>query len=133
MPDGFTLQVDFPTTADSLFAAWMDSASHAAFTGAAAEIDPSPGGAFSAWDGYITGTTLAVEPPRRIVQAWRTTEFPDGSPDSRVELLFEPVEGGVRLTLTHSQIPEGQGPSYEQGWQDFYFAPLREYLRAQGG
>lgn len=132
MTEHLTLTAEYPVPAQDLYRAWMDSAAHSAFTGAAATIDPSPGGTFSAWDGYILGTTLEVEPPRRIVQAWRTTEFPEGSPDSRLEIVFEDVEGGARITLQHSQIPDGQAPGYEQGWQDFYFAPLREYLRARG-
>jgi uncharacterized protein YndB with AHSA1/START domain len=116
--------------AQRVFRAWLDSGEHGAFTGGAAEIDPRVGGRFSAWDGYIEGTTLELEPPRRIVQSWRTTEFPEGSPDSRLEVLLEEIPAGVRLTLVHTQIPDGQSEDYRQGWEDHYFAPMREYFRA---
>jgi hypothetical protein len=62
------------------------------------------------------------------VQAWRTTEFSAAHPDSRLELLFEQVEGGTRLTIRHTEVPEGQGASYEQGWIDHYFRPMKEYF-----
>ena len=91
-------------------------------------MDGKVGGAFTAWDGYIFGKTLEIESPRRIVQAWRTSEFPEGAPDSRVDILFEEVKDGTKLTLVHSDMPEDQVESYRQGWEDFYFKPMKEYF-----
>ena len=64
--------------------------------------NPEAPGATMAGDGYIQGRTLELEPHSRIVQAWRSTEFPDGSPDSRVEVILEATDGGTRLILRHS-------------------------------
>jgi activator of HSP90 ATPase len=97
-------------------------------TGSAANVEGRIGGAFSAWDGYIFGKTLELEAPRRIVQAWRTTEFPEDAPDSRVEILLEEARGKTKLTLIHSDMPEDQVESYKQGWKDFYFTPMKEYF-----
>ncbi len=97
-------------------------------TGSPASVEGRVGGKFSAWDGYIYGTTLEMEPNRRILQAWHTTEFPEGSPDSRLEVLLEAEGSGTRITLVHTEIPEGQAESYLQGWQDFYFDPMTEYF-----
>ena len=69
-------------------------------------------------------------PPNRIVQAWRTTEFPAGSPDSRLELLFDVAKSGTRLTLIQTDLPPGQADQYKVGWRDYYFAPMREYFAA---
>ncbi len=113
-----------------LYEAWLDGEEHSAFTGGAALVDASVDGAFTAWDGYISGTTIAMEPPHRIVQRWRTTEFPPESPDSRLEITFEEVEGGTRITLIHSEIPDGQGQEYEQGWRDYYFKPMAVFFSA---
>jgi activator of HSP90 ATPase len=99
-------------------------------TGGAAHIDPTIGGYHSEWDSYITGRTLELEPNRRIVQSWRTAEFPADSPDSHLEVLLEAVEGGTKLTLKHSRIPEGQGKSYESGWVENYFDPMKRYFAA---
>ena len=62
------------------------------------------------------------------MQSWRTTEFPDGAEDSRLELRLSVAEGGTRLTLTHSAIPEGQGEQYRDGWKEYYFEPMVEYF-----
>lgn len=118
----------FRAAPERIYELWMDSDGHALMTGGEAVIDPREGGEFSAWDGYITGVTERLEPGRLIVQRWRTSEFPDGADDSRVEVMLRPVEGGCEITLLHTDIPEGQGDRYKAGWVDYYFEPLRELL-----
>ena len=120
----------FPVPPERLYQAWLDSAEHARFTGGDAAIEPTVGGAHSSWDGYIWGRILELEPGRRILQTWRTSEFPDAAEDSRLEILFEPEGRGTRLTLIHSEIPEGQRGRYESGWEDFYFEPMAKYFGA---
>jgi uncharacterized protein YndB with AHSA1/START domain len=122
----------FPVTPDELFLAWLDSDQHSLFTGGRARIDPSVGGRFSAWADYISGRTLEIEPGRRVVQAWRTIEFPLEAPDSRLEARFEEENGGTRLILEHSGIPEGQADHYEEGWISTYFEPMQRYFRWRG-
>lgn len=116
-----------PVSPQAIYEAFLSSEGHAAITGSPAEVDPKVGGKFTAWDGYISGITLELEPHRRIVQAWRTTEFPEDAADSRLELLLEAVSGGAKVTFNHTSIPEGQGESYRQGWLDFYFTPMKAY------
>ncbi len=117
-----------PGTPEEIYSTWLDSEGHSAMTGAEAHVDPAVGGEFDAWDGYITGRTLELEPGRRIVQSWRTSEFSDAHEDSRVEVLFDAVDDGTRVTIRHTNVPEGQ-TGYEQGgWQDSYFAPMRAFF-----
>ena len=106
----------------------MDSQEHGSFSGGAAEIDPRPGGHFTAWNGYIRRATLELELYPRIVRSWRTTEFPEENPDSLLEILLESAPGGSRLTLIHTNIPAGQSESYRQGWVDYYFKPMESYF-----
>jgi uncharacterized protein YndB with AHSA1/START domain len=124
---GFTVSDRISATPQAVYDAWMSSDQHGAMTGGRAAIDPRPGGAFQAWDGYITGTTLELEPGRRIVQSGRTSEFATDDPDSRIEVLLEPAELGTLITLHHTSIPEGQS-GYEQGWRDNYFDPMRAFF-----
>jgi uncharacterized protein YndB with AHSA1/START domain len=130
MPDSFTISTVLSVPPKRVYEAWMSSEQHGAFTGDTAEIEAKVGGAHRAFSGYITGRTLELVPHRRIVQSWRTTEFPEGSADSRLELTFEPVKGGTRLTLRHSRLPEGQGPQYEDGWKENYFVPMAVYFKS---
>lgn len=116
-----------PVSPSDLFEAWLNGEAHADMTGAEASSDPRVGGRFTAWGGYIEGTTLELEPPRRIVQAWRTSAFPADAPDSRLEMRFEAAEGGTRLTFVHTHIPDGQGADYQQGWVDHYLTPMSRF------
>jgi uncharacterized protein YndB with AHSA1/START domain len=106
-----------PAKPERLFKAWLDAKEHGAMTGSSATDEG--GGAFTAWDGYISGKTLASQAPGRIEQSWRTTEFPEGAPDSKLVITFTPAEAGTKVTFSHSGIPDGQGKSYEKGWDEF--------------
>ncbi|MGO9178538.1 MAG: SRPBCC domain-containing protein [Candidatus Limnocylindrales bacterium] len=127
MAYGFTVSDIIPARPEAVFDAWMSSAQHSAMTGEDAEIDPRVGGAFRAGDGYTTGTTLELEQGRRIVQFWRTTDFAASDPDSRIDVFLEPDGQQTLLTLRHTDIPDGQS-GYEQGWRDYYFAPMRAFF-----
>jgi activator of HSP90 ATPase len=126
--ESFTLTTIMPASPKEIYDAWLSSQGHSQMTGSQAEVQGGSGGAFTAWDGYIWGKTLEVEADRRIVQAWRTSEFPKESPDSRLEITLEEDSNGTKITLTHTNIPEGQAEGYKQGWEDFYFTPMRAYF-----
>jgi uncharacterized protein YndB with AHSA1/START domain len=133
MSNGFKMSTVLPAEPAAIYRAWLDARTHAAFTGGgAATSSPRIGGAFTAWEGYIRGTYLALEPGERIVHAWRTTDFPEAAPDSRVEVLLEATRGGTLLTVVHAQIPAGQEVDYQASWSDFYFRPMKKYFQAAG-
>jgi uncharacterized protein YndB with AHSA1/START domain len=117
-----------PATPERIFSAWMDSAEHSAFTGEEATVVPKVGGEHQSAGGYIKGRTLELHEGTRIVQSWRTTEFPPESPDSRVEITLEPTLGGTLVTLLHTDIPVGQGDRYRQGWNEYYLSRLKNYF-----
>lgn len=133
MKADFKLTSEFAVKPAALYRAWLSSKQHSEMTGSAAEIEARIGGRFSAWDGYITGTTLELKAPSRIVQTWRTGEFGEHDPDSRVEIQLEACEGGTRLTLIHSGLPADQAANYRRGWEEWYFAPMRDYFSSQRG
>ena len=117
-----------PAMPHDVYEAWLDSVLHARMTGGAASIEKSVGGHHSAWDGYIEGKNLELEPGRRIVQSWRTSDFPADAGDSTIEIRLEAEDGRTRITIRHFDIPEGQGKGYESGWRDHYFRPMHEYF-----
>ncbi|HVR62157.1 MAG TPA: SRPBCC domain-containing protein [Polyangia bacterium] len=118
-----------PATGEEIYSAWLDSAEHAAFTGNAASIEPVVGGRHSTFAGYAHGAIVDLQPAQRIVETWRTTDFPDDSPDSRLEVTLEPTVGGTMVTLLHTDIPEGQSDNYRDGWVKYYLEPLKSYFR----
>jgi activator of HSP90 ATPase len=127
MKNEFTLTVTIHAKAEKIYKAWLSSEGHSLITGSPAKIDGTVDGDFVAWDGYIRGMFLELEENKRILQAWRTAEFPSEAEDSIVEVLLEESHGKTKLTINHSNIPEGQADSYKTGWEDFYFKPMREW------
>ncbi|KXH76374.1 MAG: hypothetical protein AM326_07080 [Candidatus Thorarchaeota archaeon SMTZ-45] len=113
---------------EDIYNAWLDGEKHSEMTGSKAIVELKVNGMFTAWDGYIEGKTIEMSPHQRIVQKWRTTDFPSDSPDSKLEIILKRVEKGTRITLVHSEIPEGQADEYRKGWQEFYFDPMKRYF-----
>jgi uncharacterized protein YndB with AHSA1/START domain len=114
MSHEFRVSGVIPAPSDEVYRTWLSSEGHSRMTGGEAEIDPRVGGRFRAWDGYITGETLELEPPSRIVQSWRTSDFSDDDGDSRIEVTFAPDGDATRLTIHHTAVPDGQD-GYEEG------------------
>lgn len=123
-----TVTSTFNATPHEVYEAWLSTDGHSAMTGSPAEVSNEVGGEFTAWDNYIWGTNLELIPDTKIIQSWRTTEFPDGAPDSELTIELEPEDDGTKLTLTHSNVPAGQEASYETGWQEHYFDPMQDYF-----
>jgi uncharacterized protein YndB with AHSA1/START domain len=115
-----------PAPPERVYTAWLDPTEHTKMTGAAATDEG--GGRFTAWDGYITGRTVSSVPHTKVVQAWRTTEFPADVPDSVLTVTFEESDGGTKVTLVHEEIPDGQGEAYRRGWDEHYLAPMKAYF-----
>jgi len=124
----FEVTTFIPRSPREVYNAWLDSKQHTKMTGAKAKVSNKVGGEFEAWDGYISGRNLELEPGKRIVQAWRTVEFDESEEDSRIEVVFEPVEGGTKLILRHTRLP-AHGEIYKQGWEDNYFTPMKAYFK----
>jgi uncharacterized protein YndB with AHSA1/START domain len=125
----FTISDVIPASPRQIYDAWLSSRGHEKMTGGGpARVSARRGARFTAWDGYIAGRNLELEPARRIVQSWRTTEFAESDPDSQIEVLLEPVKGGAKVTLRHSNVPDGH-TGYRTGWQDYYFEPMKKHFK----
>ncbi len=130
MTYNFEVSAIVPASPAQVYETWLSSSGHTAMTGADASVDPRVGGNYDAWDGYITGRTIALDPGRRIVQSWRTADFTEEDLDSEIDVLFEAVDEGTRVTINHSDVPALQRGYEEGGWEESYFVPMREYFAA---
>ncbi|OGQ26277.1 MAG: hypothetical protein A2138_01745 [Deltaproteobacteria bacterium RBG_16_71_12] len=90
--------------------------------------EPTVGGSFTHWNGYIHGKHHELVRGERIVQEWTTTEWPRASPPSRLEISLAGTGGGTELTMTHSNVPTEQAEEYRQGWIDYYWTPMRAHF-----
>ncbi len=121
-------KVFFKAAPQVIYDALLDPKKHSDFTGTPATTSAKKGAAFTAWGGYITGKNLELVKGKKIVQEWKTTEWPEGYPVSRLEITLTPKGGGTEVELLHSKVPAEQLADYSYGWKSSYWDPLREYL-----
>ncbi|HWD94806.1 MAG TPA: SRPBCC domain-containing protein [Acidimicrobiales bacterium] len=120
-----------PAPPDVVYTAWLSSDEHSAMTGGAAHVDAREGGDFDAWDGYIRGVSVKLEPFSRIVQTWRTENFTEEHVDSQIEVIFQGDEDETLVIVRHSNVPDDQLGYENGGWQKSYFDPMKAYFSAQ--
>ena len=125
-----TQTVVFKTTPKAVYTALLDSKKHTAFTGAKASIIKKVGGAFSAYDGYCGGYTLTLEPNKKIVQAWRSSDWPTGH-YSLAEFVLQPVKQGTKLVFTQIGVPANKAKDITTGWKEFYWELMAKFFAAQ--
>lgn len=121
--------ITFAAAPAAVYAALMDSRQHARFTGSPARISRKVGGRFEAYDGSLSGTNLELREGRRIVQAWRASDWPAGHYSTATFALAR-VRGGTRLTFTQRGIPAEHFEAIKAGWHEFYWRPMKAMFAA---
>src|SRR5882672_1997281 len=120
--------VEIPATPVQVYEAIVNPVQHSGFTGTKATGRMRVGKTVKAYDGYISSKVLALAPGRKIVQAWRTSEWPKGYPPSRVVISLAPSRFGTRLTMVQTAVPASQAAQYTMGWKEYYWRPLKHYF-----
>src|SRR5579871_2743070 len=121
-------EVSFAVTPQQLYQALLSSEQFSAstkksfdmFTASSAKIDAREGGTFSVFDGHIIGRILELVPDKRIVEAWRVVDWPEGV-YSIARFDLEPAGTGTRLIFDHIGFPEGLKEHLTTGWQQHYW------------
>jgi uncharacterized protein YndB with AHSA1/START domain len=128
------ISIDAPP--DIVFGFFTDPAKFILWLGRVVELDPRPGGVFRVdvnGRDVVRGEFVEVVPPRRVVftWGWEGDGAAVGSGSTRVEVSLEPERnGGTRVRLTHSGLPEPARGGHDEGWIH-YLARLR--VAAAGG
>jgi activator of HSP90 ATPase len=128
MAKTITQKVTLPASPAEVYDALMVSKKHTAITGGKAFVSSKVGGKFTAWDGYIEGTNLALVPGKMIVQAWRASDWPAGA-WSVATFLMKPAKGGkTLLEFSQAGVPDKNCKDITKGWVDYYWTPMKAYL-----
>jgi uncharacterized protein YndB with AHSA1/START domain len=90
-----------------------------------AQMRDEVGASFSLWGGDIHGTVTEIVAEQRLVEDWYGGPWPA---PSVATFTLEPVGEATRLTLTHTGVPDDEGPDFAAGWDDFYLGPLKECM-----
>lgn len=113
-----------PATPQEIYLALTNPLTLHLWTGEEAEMSEVPGSEFSLWDGSITGKNVEFEPGKKIVQQWY---FGDQQEMSVVTIKLHPDKDGTSVELRHTNIPDEAFEDIVEGWNETYFASLREF------
>jgi uncharacterized protein YndB with AHSA1/START domain len=110
---------------DAIYWVLADSRRRSALTGRKASISPRVGGAFSTDDGRVTGVNVDLVPGKRLVQAWRRDDFPEGAYSMAAITLTKTAGTGTELILIHRGVPKHLIPETEEYWRRIYWDRLK--------
>ncbi len=119
--------VTFNASAHEIYEMLMSSQKHSKFTGAPAEISRDIGGEFSIMDGGLSGKTLDLITDKKIVQAWRAADWPEGHYSTAI-FLMEESDGQTKLSFVQAGVPSDMFDSINDGWRTYYWEPIAKAL-----
>lgn len=99
------------------------------WTGEKAEMSTEPGSEFSMWEGSICGKNLAFEENAKLVQEWY---FGEQEEPSIVTIKLHAHKKGTSVELRHTNIPMDDYDDFANGWDDYYFAGVKEFVEDDG-
>jgi activator of HSP90 ATPase len=124
-------EVIFSAKPEVIFDLIMNEEKHAEFTQSEVTMSSEIGGAFSTYDGYITGKNIELVLGKKIVQEWHFDEEEwDENHFSICTFIFEPFQDGTKMTFTQTNIPEHKVEALESGWEEHYWEPMMDFLDA---
>jgi activator of HSP90 ATPase len=121
-------EVSIAASPAAIYKILTDARDFARMTGGrAATMSSEAGGAFSLFDGHITGRHVELIPGKRVVQAWRAKDWPEGHYSiARFELT--PDGAGAKLVFDQSGHPADAKDHLESGWVKMYWDPMKAML-----
>ena len=81
---------------------------------------------FSLWDGEIHGTNLKVDPQKRLVQEWYSSDDPKHATKATFTLTHK--DDCTALFLKHEGVREKNYDSIDKGWDEYYLGPIKKLL-----
>ena len=124
--------ISFHASAHDVYELLMDEKKHALFTGGSARISRDVGGAFVTNDGYSDGKNVELVPDAKIVQTWRSSDWPDDH-YSALTVTLPPAPSGTNLSFVQTGVPDDQYEEISQGWYDYYWNPMKAALKKGSG
>ena len=118
-------KVHFKAPPEKIYDVLADSRRRTEVTGLKAVLSDKVGGKFSTEGGQVTGVNVDLVPGRRLVQAWRREDFPEGIYSMAAITLAPTSSGGTELVLTHRGVPKHLLDQIEDYWRRVCWAPMR--------
>ncbi|CAB3370998.1 Hypothetical predicted protein [Cloeon dipterum] len=95
-----------------------------AFTRGPVKLEAAPKGKFELFGGNIFGEFIELEENIKVKQYWQNKAWPSVA-RSIVELTFDEEPEGTTIILKHSGIPSSELEATKQGWDQYYWNPIK--------
>ncbi len=119
--------IELECSVADVYLALTDSQLLSRLTGMSAEMEKREGGTFHAWNNRCHGYMLHLSENKRIVQAWRHDDFPEGM-YTVVIFDIETTETGSRVSFNHTGVPEEASGWLTETWRKDFWEPITEHL-----
>lgn len=122
--------VTFDATPNEVYQLLMDAKKHSQITGSKVSMSNEINGKFEVFDGYCHGYNIELIEGKKIVQAWHFAE--EGWEENHYSIctfLFEEKSPKTQLIFTQTGVPEHKAEALTSGWKEFYWEPMKEYLK----
>ena len=121
-------EVQINASPDAVYDVLTSSEKFASMTGGrAAKISRDEGGEASMFDGGIRARNVELVPGKRVVQAWRSSAWPEGV-HSIVRFELAEDGGATKLTFDQAGYPDSAHGMLEGGWPKMYWDPMNAML-----
>jgi len=119
--------VKFDAPTEVVYSLLMNSKKHTAFSEAPAKVSNKIGGRVSCYGGYIDAINIELNPGKKIIQAWRGSDWKAGDWSL---VIYNLKNKGKKTELTFEQhgIPDEHVSHISQGWKEHYWDKMNDYI-----
>ena len=112
------------TSSNNVFKALTEIEAISEWSGDDAEMNLEPNGTFSLWGGSIHGINVKISQDQ-IIQKWKEDSWEEFS---TVTFNLKTRGKQTEVELIHQRIPDQSVKSIDNGWDEYYMLPLKEFV-----
>lgn len=90
-----------------------------------AEMSDKENVEFKLWGGDIFGKNTKITENKKLVQDWYGGKW---AQSSKATFTLTKKGKNTLLELVHENIPDKEAEDIDNGWDDYYLGPMKEYL-----
>ncbi|HEY6951124.1 MAG TPA: SRPBCC domain-containing protein [Bacteroidota bacterium] len=126
------MNVTLNASPSEVFDALTNAKSILEWSGQRGKVEPTIGGKFEMFDGWVRGKVLAYQKGKTLSYTWLPDDWDAASEPSIVRYSFSPAKSGTKVSLTHSGFPDKNAKlEHEEGWKEHVFEPLKGFFGSQ--
>src|SRR3990172_373942 len=130
--ESFQITVLLPAGPREVFRALTDAKVLSQWSGQRGKVEPRVGGRVEMFDGWVKGRVRIFKPDESLSYTWLPGDWPNGAEASLVTYSLTKSRSGTKVRLTHSNFPNPKElKNHKNGWTEYVFDPLKEYLSSQ--